>query len=142
MLGERIQLESSWWPGQALWKGTVDGEDVAVQVRPTLNGYELSYQGTTLVAYVFTRREAELVALMPEKVPADMSKFLLCPMPGLLKQVHVAEGDNVQAGDQLCVVEAMKMENMLRAERDATVKSVNAGPGDSLAVDEVIIEFE
>ena len=63
-------------------------------------------------------------------------------MPGLLKQVHVAAGDKVQAGDQLCVVEAMKMENLLRAERDATVKSVNAGPGDSLAVDEVIIEFE
>ena len=79
---------------------------------------------------------------MPEKVPADMSKFLLCPMPGLLKHVHVSVGDKVQAGDQLAVVEAMKMENMLRAERDATVKAVNAEAGDSLAVDEVIIEFE
>ncbi len=142
ILGERILLESNWWPGQALWKGTVDDEEVAVQVRPILNGYELSYQGTTLIAHVFTRREAELVAMMPEKVPADTSKFLLCPMPGLLKQVHVAVGDEVQAGDQLAVVEAMKMENLLRAERDATVKSVNAAAGDSLAVDEVIIEFE
>ena len=142
ILGERILLESNWWPGQALWKGTVDDEEVAVQVRPILNGYELSYQGTTLVAHVFTRREAELVAMMPEKVPADTSKFLLCPMPGLLKHVYVAQGDEVQAGDQLVVVEAMKMENLLRAERSATVKSVNAKAGDSLSVDEVIIEFE
>ena len=142
VLGERVQLESNWWPGQPLWKGTVDGEEVAVQVQPVLNGYELSYQGTTLTAHVFTHREAELVALMPEKIAPDMSNFLLCPMPGLLKHVHVAVGDKVQAGDQLAIVEAMKMENMLRAERDAVVKSVNAAAGDSLAVDEVIIEFE
>jgi propionyl-CoA carboxylase alpha chain len=142
VLGERVQLDSNWWPGQPLWKGTVDGEDVAVQVRPVLNGYELSYRGTCLIAHVFTRREAELAALMPEKVPADMSKFLICPMPGLLKHVHVSVGDSVQVGDQLVVVEAMKMENMLRAERDAKVKAINAAAGDSLAVDEVIIEFE
>ncbi|MFY0613550.1 MAG: acetyl/propionyl-CoA carboxylase subunit alpha, partial [Hyphomicrobiaceae bacterium] len=142
VLGERVQLESSWWPGQALWRGTVDGEEVAVQVNPVLNGYELSYQGTTLTAHVFTRREAELVELMPEKIPADMSKFLLCPMPGLLKHVNVAKGDVVQTGDQLAIVEAMKMENMLRAERDAVIKSINAVAGDSLAVDEIIIEFE
>jgi len=142
VLGERVQLESNWWPGQSIWKGTVDGQAVAVQVRPVLNGYELCYQGTTLEAHVFTRREAELMALMPEKIAPDMSNFLLCPMPGLLKQVYVEVGDKVQAGDQLVVVEAMKMENLLRAERDAAVKSVNAAEGDSLAVDEVIIEFE
>ena len=142
ILGERMELESEWWAGQALWKGTVDGYEVAVHVRPVLNGYELSYQGTTLTAHVFTRREAELVALMPEKIPADMSRFLLCPMPGLLKHVHVSVGDKVQVGDQLAVVEAMKMENMLRAERNATVKAVNAQPGSSLAVDQVILEFE
>ncbi|MFT5509424.1 MAG: propionyl-CoA carboxylase alpha chain [Hyphomicrobiaceae bacterium] len=142
VLGERVQLESNWWPGQAIWKGSVGDDDVAVQVRPVLNGYELSYRGTTLIAHVFTRLEAELDAMMPEKVAADMSNFLLCPMPGLLKFVHVAAGDKVQAGDQLAVVEAMKMENMLRAERDATIKSVNFAAGESLAVDEVIIEFE
>lgn len=142
VIGERVQLESTWWPGEPLWKGSVDGYQVAVRVRPVLNGYELSYQGTTLTAHVFTVREAELAALMPEKIPADMSRFLLCPMPGLLKHVHVAVGDKVEAGDQLVVVEAMKMENMLRAERNGTVKAINAATGDSLAVDEVIIEFE
>ncbi len=142
VLGERVQLESDWWPGQPIWKGTVDGEPVAVQVRAMLNGYELSYQGTTVEARVYTRREAMLAALMPEKAVADMTKLVVSPMPGLLKQLHVAVGDKVQAGDQLAIVEAMKMENMLRAEREATVKSVNAAAGDSLAVDEIIIEFE
>jgi propionyl-CoA carboxylase alpha chain len=142
VLSERVQIESNWMPGQPLWKGTIDDVEAAVQVRPVLNGYELSYQGTSLIAHVYTRREADLIALMPEKVPADMSKFLLCPMPGLLKHVNVAAGDKVQVGDQLAVVEAMKMENMLRAERNATIKSVNAAAGASLAVDEIIIEFE
>jgi propionyl-CoA carboxylase alpha chain len=82
-----------------------------------------------------------MVALMPEKVAPDTSKFLLCPMPGLVKAIHVAQGQDVKAGDALCVVEAMKMENILRAERDAVVKAVKAKAGDSLAVDAVIMEF-
>ncbi len=142
VLGERIQLESDWWPGQTLWKGLVDDSPVAVQVRPLLNGYDLSYRGSRAKAYVFTRREAELAALMPVKLPPDTSKFLLCPMPGLIKQVHVEAGAEVQPGDPLAVVEAMKMENLLRAERQSVVKSVKAAAGDSLGVDDVIIEFE
>ena len=86
-------------------------------------------------------REAGLVALMPEKAAADTSKFLLCPMPGLVKAIHVGEGQDVEAGDALAVVEAMKMENILRAERNGKVKMVNAKPGDSLAVDAIILEF-
>ncbi|HRN85578.1 MAG TPA: DUF2118 domain-containing protein, partial [Hyphomicrobium sp.] len=86
-------------------------------------------------------REAELVSLMPVKAAADMSKFLLCPMPGLVKAIHTSEGAEVKAGDALAVVEAMKMENILRAERDGVVKKVNAKAGDSLAVDAVILEF-
>ncbi len=78
---------------------------------------------------------------MPEKAAPDTSKYLLCPMPGLVKAINVAEGAQVQAGDALAVVEAMKMENILRAERDAIVKTVNAKAGDSLAVDAVILEF-
>ena len=89
-----------------------------------------------------TPRQAELASLMPEKLPPDTSKMLLCPMPGLIVSVNVAEGDEVQEGQALCTVEAMKMENILRAEKRAIVTKVNAGPGDSLAVDDVIMEFE
>jgi propionyl-CoA carboxylase alpha chain len=142
VLGERVQLDSDWWPGQPVWVGTVGEDEVAVQVRPILNGYQLSWRGTSVRAHVYTRREAEFAALMPEKQPADLTKVLLCPMPGLVKQIHVAEGAEVQAGDPLVVVEAMKMENVLRAERDGRVKAVKAAAGDSLAVDAVIIEFE
>ncbi|WP_414462142.1 acetyl-CoA carboxylase biotin carboxylase subunit [Hyphomicrobium sp. DY-1] len=136
-----MEITSEWWPGEPVWIGTVDGADVAVQVRPIPNGMTLSYRGIQAPTYVYTQREAELAALMPVKVPADMSKFLLCPMPGLVKAVNVTEGQDVKAGDNLAVVEAMKMENILRAERDGKVKKIAAKPGDSLAVDAVIIEF-
>jgi propionyl-CoA carboxylase alpha chain len=110
-------------------------------VRPILNGCELSWRGVAASAFVYTRREAELASLMPAKIAADTSKLLLCPMPGLVKAIHVAAGAEVKAGDPLAVVEAMKMENILKAERDAVVKAVKAKPGDSLAVDAVIMEF-
>ncbi len=140
--GKSIAVTSSWWPGQSVWQGTFDGKPVSVLVRPVLNGVSLSYRGIQAPVYVYTEREAELAALMPEKIAADMSKYLLCPMPGLVKDIHVSVGQSVQAGDSLAVVEAMKMENILRAERDGIVETVNAKPGDSLAVDEVILEFE
>ncbi len=136
-----MEITSEWWPGEPVWFGTVDGADVAVQVRPIPNGMTLSHRGIQARTYVYTQREAELAALMLVKVPADMSKFLLCPMPGLVKAVNVSEGQDVKAGDNLAVVEAMKMENILKAERDGKVKKIAAKPGDSLAVDAVIIEF-
>ena len=89
-----------------------------------------------------TPRQAELAALMPEKQEADTSKLLLCPMPGLVVKINVEAGDEVQEGQALCTVEAMKMENILRAERKGVVSVIKAAPGDSLAVDEVIMEFE
>jgi len=135
------RLESDWRPGEPVWRGTVDGDLTAVQVRPILNGFLLSHRGVSVDARVFTRREAELFALMPEKKIADTSKTLLCPMPGLVKSLLVQEGQEVKAGEALCMVEAMKMENVLRAERDVTVKKINAKEGDSLAVDAVIMEF-
>ena len=92
-------------------------------------------------ARVYTRREAELAGLMIERKGADGSKALLCPMPGLVKSIAVKAGQEVKVGEQLCIVEAMKMENVLTAERDATVKAVLAKEGDSLAVDAVILEF-
>jgi propionyl-CoA carboxylase alpha chain len=139
--GATLVLKSDWRPADPVWTGKVGDKQVAVQVRPILNGVNLAYRGIQVPVYVYTEREAALAALMPEKVPADTSKFLLCPMPGLVKAIHVATGQEVQAGDALAVVEAMKMENILRAERDGSVKMINAKPGDSLAVDAIILEF-
>jgi propionyl-CoA carboxylase alpha chain len=139
--GAALRLKSAWRAGEPVWSGMVGNNHVAVQVRPVLNGLSLSYRGIQVPVYVYTEREAALVSQMPPKAPADTSKFLLCPMPGLVKAIHVGEGQEVEAGDALAVVEAMKMENILRAERNGSVKKVNAKPGDSLAVDAVILEF-
>jgi propionyl-CoA carboxylase alpha chain len=136
-----VSVVSDWWPGRPIWSGTLNGEPLTVQVRPILNGVELTHAGIVVHARVYTEREAEFAALMPEKKAADTSKTLRCPMPGLVRAINVTEGQEVKAGEALCTVEAMKMENILRAERDATVKSIKAKPGDSLAVDAVIMEF-
>jgi propionyl-CoA carboxylase alpha chain len=137
----RINLASSWWFGSPIWEGTIDSAPVAVQVRPILNGVMLTYQGVEIAARVFTERETKLATLMPVKELPDTSKFLLCPMPGLVVSLNVSVGQEVAAGDPLCVVEAMKMENVLKAERDAKVAKILAKPGDSLNVDAVILEF-
>ena len=134
-------LASDWAPGQFVWRGTVDDEAVSCQLTPILNGLELAYRGVRVQARVYTRREAELAALMPEKKAPDTSKKLLCPMPGLVKAMLVTVGQEMKAGEALCMVEAMKMENVLRAERDVTVSKIHAAEGDSLAVDAVIMEF-
>jgi len=135
-------VESDWAPGDSLWTGMVGGQSVTVQVRPMSNGYRLDWQGYSVVAKVMTPRIAELDDLMPEKLPPDTSKMLLCPMPGLVVSINVESGQEVKAGEQLAVVEAMKMENVLRAERDCIVSAIKADVGDSLAVDAVIMEFE
>ena len=140
--GEQVTVNSTWWPGDGVWTGTVDGTPLNVQMRKILNGYRLAHQGLALQTYVYTTREAELAAMMPVKEPPDTSKLLLCPMPGLVVSIAVEEGAQVEAGQQLCVVEAMKMENILRAERAGTIAKINAAPGDSLPVDAVIMEFD
>jgi propionyl-CoA carboxylase alpha chain len=138
----KLGLQSDWWPGQPLWRGEIaGGKEISVQVRPVPNGYDLSYAGVRARCYVYTVREAELAALMPEKKAADTSKQLLCPMPGLVVSIAVTEGQEVKAGEPLAVVEAMKMQNVLKAGRDVTVSKLKAKPGDSLAVDAVIMEF-
>ncbi len=142
--GERarqVEVNSSWWFGESVWEGTIGGEEVAVQVRPILNGVMLQYQGVEAPVRVLTEREADLMALMPIKEKPDTSKLLLCPMPGLVVSLAVTEGQDVAAGDALCVVEAMKMENVLKAERDGKVSKILVEPGDSLNVDAVILEF-
>jgi propionyl-CoA carboxylase alpha chain len=134
-------LQSVWKPGDPVWTGTIDGVPATVQVTPLTNGFDLASGGVQARAYVYTEREAAYARLMPAKTAADTGKKLLCPMPGLVVSIVVKEGQEVKAGETLAVVEAMKMENVLRAERDATVKSIKAKPGDSLAVDAVIMEF-
>jgi propionyl-CoA carboxylase alpha chain len=134
-------LASDWQPGDALWGGTVNSHPVAVQVRNIPNGFALACRGVETKAYVYTAREAAYARLMPPPKLADTGKQVLCPMPGLVVSIAVKEGQEVKAGETVAVVEAMKMENVLRAEIDGTVKKINAKPGDSLAVDAVILEF-
>jgi len=138
---ETITLTSDWKPGEPVWSGSLNGKHFAVQARPIPNGYLLSWRGAFARTQVYTEREAEYARLMPVKVAADTSKKLLCPMPGLVKSIAVAEGQEIKAGETLAIVEAMKMENVLRAERDGTVAAIRAKVGASLAVDEVILEF-
>ncbi len=139
--GNAVPVVSNWRPGEPVWTGNVGGKAIAVQVRTLLNGYLLSHAGTVSEARVYTAREAALAALMPEKLEADTGKTLLCPMPGLVKAILVKTGQEVKVGEPLCMVEAMKMENVLRAERDGTISKIHAREGDSLAVDAIIMEF-
>jgi len=137
-----LNVASSWIPGQAVFDAEINGIPASLEVDYLNDGYLITHGGATEKVFVRTPREAELAALMPEKMPPDMSKYLLCPMPGLVVSIDVEEGQEIKAGQALAVVEAMKMENILRAERDGVVAKVAAAAGDSLAVDEVIIEFE
>ncbi len=135
------RIVSGWTPLEPVWRGQVDGESVSCRAKPILNGVELSWRGMTVAARVYTRREAALAALTPPRRKDDATKTLVCPMPGLVKALFVKPGDAVGAGDPLCIVEAMKMENVLRAERDGVVKSLFCAVGESLAVDAAILEF-
>jgi propionyl-CoA carboxylase alpha chain len=139
--GKPHLLVSSWTPGEAVWQGTLDGQMVAMQVRPIANGVRLAHQGFEVPVYVFTEAEAASARLMPVATAADTGKKLLCPMPGLVVSIAVTEGQEVKAGETLAVVEAMKMQNVLRAERDGTVKKIHASAGATLAVDALILEF-
>jgi propionyl-CoA carboxylase alpha chain len=139
--GSERRVASDWRPGQPLARLTVDGAPLTLKIARITNGYRIRHRGADLEVHVRTPRQARLAALMPAKTDADTSRLLLCPMPGVVVRIDVEEGDDVQEGQPLCTVEAMKMENILRAERAATVAKINAAPGDSLSVDDVIIEF-
>ncbi|MDJ0948151.1 MAG: acetyl/propionyl/methylcrotonyl-CoA carboxylase subunit alpha [Alphaproteobacteria bacterium] len=140
--GRTYAVRTDWRLGEPLFRGTVNGREICVQVDRRGAAYRLFHAGSESNVQVLTPAGARLAALMPEKAPADTSKYLLSPMPGLLSSVAVAPGQQVKAGQELAVVEAMKMENILRAERDATVIRLHAEPGDSLAVDQAILEFD
>jgi propionyl-CoA carboxylase alpha chain len=139
--GKPHQLVSNWTPGVPVWQGTIDGHYVAMQVRAIPNGFRLAHQGFEVPVNVFTESEAAAARLMPVTSAADTGKKLLCPMPGLVVSIAVAEGQEIKAGETLAVVEAMKMQNVLRAERDGTVKKIHAAAGATLAVDALILEF-
>jgi len=140
--GKIFAVRSRWEFGQHLFDGTINGRQVYVQVERWEQIYRLFHDGSQADVLVLTPRAAELMQFMPVKEPPDMSKFLLSPMPGLLVSLAVEEGDSVNAGQELAVLEAMKMENTLYAERDCVVAKINSEPGASLAVDDKIMEFE
>ena len=140
--GEKYEILSRWKLGESLFNGTCNGEEFTLQVERHKTRYSLFHWGTRADFMVMSARAAELLALMPEKPAPDLSKFLLSPMPGLLREVAVKVGQEVKAGEKLAVIEAMKMENILKADQDCKVKKVSAAAGESLTVDQVIIEFE
>jgi propionyl-CoA carboxylase alpha chain len=140
--GQARAVKTAWQPEQVLFTGEIDGAPLTVQLDRKGVNWLLHRAGAAIEMRVVTRATGELTALMPVKVPPDMSRFLLSPMPGLLVSVAVSEGQTVKAGEVLAVVEAMKMENVLRAERDGTVAKIAASAGESLSVDQVILEFE
>jgi propionyl-CoA carboxylase alpha chain len=140
--GHRVTGTCDWQPGMRLAHASINGEKIALRVALKAGVWTLTTRGAIHRARVLPAHIAPLAAHMIEKIPPDMSRFLLCPMPGLLVQLHVEAGEKVEAGQPLAVVEAMKMENILRAEKSGVVKSLSAAAGDSLAVDAVILEME
>ena len=140
--GSTRRVTSDWTPGQPLARLMVDGKPLVMKVGKISGGFRLRLRGADLKVHVRTPRQAELAKLMLEKLPPDTSKYLLCPMPGLVTKIMVEVGDEVQEGQALATVEAMKMENILKAEKKGVVKAVKAAAGASLKVDDVIVEFE
>jgi len=140
--GEEVEISVEYAPGDRFVEAEVDGEDLGIKLAVTRTGFKMTTRGAIHEVGCLPTRIASLSQHMIEKIPPDLSKFLICPMPGLLVSLNVGEGDKVEAGQPLAVVEAMKMENILRAEKSGTVKSVNAKAGESLAVDAIILEME
>ena len=140
--GAAVDLSMEYTPGDSLILAEIDGKPLSVKIAKTASGFALNSHGATHKARILPAHVAQHAVHMIEKIPPDLSKFLLCPMPGLLVALHVEVGEAVVEGQPLAVVEAMKMENILRAEKNGVVKSVEAAQGDSLAVDAVILELE
>jgi propionyl-CoA carboxylase alpha chain len=140
--GKSFAVLSGWKLGEPLFSGMLNGKRINVRIERAGLEYRLSHAGVDATALVLTEHAARMQALMPHKPAPDLSKFLLSPMPGLLSELAVSPGQEIKAGEKLAVIEAMKMENVLRAENDAVVKRLLAKAGDSLAVDQPIVEFQ
>ncbi|WP_027134812.1 acetyl-CoA carboxylase biotin carboxylase subunit [Geminicoccus roseus] len=142
MVGTRpVPLQLDWKPGRLLARVEIGGRVRLVQVDRRAEGYLLTHRGAQVTAVIRTRKAAEYAARMPKKIPPDLSRFLVSPMPGLIVSVAVELGQEVKAGQELCVLEAMKMENVLRAERDGIIETLDAKPGDAVAADQVLMTF-
>ena len=140
--GRSLRLSDvRWRPGQPTFRGRLDGRDFTVSVLPVAEGFVIRHRAATLRVLVLTPRSAELHDKLPPKRAADTSKTVLSPMPGLVVTLDVAVGQQVRAGEAVAVIEAMKMQNIIRAERDGVVKAVNTTAGASVAADEVLVEF-
>ena len=139
--GQKLHVAVDWQPGQQLARATIDGRFLVVQVDPLLEGYRLSHGGAELKALLRTRRAAEYAARMPVKIPPDTSRLVKSPMPGLIVSVAVAAGQEVKVGQELLILEAMKMENVLRAERDGTVAEIHIDARDTVSADQVLLTF-
>ena len=140
--GRALSLtDIAWLPGQPLFRGVLDGTSFTVAVKPAPEGFVIRHRAASAKVLVLTPRSAELHRKLPPKQAADTSKLILSPMPGLVVTLDVVPGQAVRAGQAVAVVEAMKMQNIIRAERDGLVKTVGAKPGDSVAADEVLVEF-
>ncbi len=139
---DRFMIETDWRPGETLFEARIDGVAVALNLEPQREGYAVSRRGARAHVIIASRRAAELHALLPEKETADAGKTIASPMPGLIVSIDVEAGQEVEAGHPLLVVEAMKMENVIRAERSGVVKSVEVEAGASVAADDVLVEFE
>ena len=140
--GEAMELAMAYAPGERMVEAEFDGEPLTVKIGPARYGFSLTTRGASHHVRTLPKYFAHLAAHMIEKEPPDLSKMLICPMPGLVTALHVGEGDQVEEGQPLAVIEAMKMENILRAEKAGVVSSVSAAEGDSLQADDVIMEFE
>jgi propionyl-CoA carboxylase alpha chain len=140
--GPTLSITSDWMPGRSHARFVIGGEPIGVKISASGTGWRLRWRGMEVVARVRSPRVAALAKLLPEKARPDTSRALLCPMPGVVATIAVAEGQSVETGQALATVEAMKMENVLRAERKGVVKRIAVKPGAILAVDELMIEFE
>ena len=137
-----IRITGDWFPGKKIANMNANGNKLVIKMSKLTGGFRMRTRGADLKVLVRSPRQAELSEYMQEKLPPDTSKMLLCPMPGLIVKIDVKAGQEVQEGQPLCTVEAMKMENILRAERTGTIAKINSNVGDSLAVDDVILEFD
>ena len=135
-------IVTNWVPGQPLLEGVLDGKSIAVKIAPQTEGYLVRHRGVRLNVLVCTPMAADLHKRLPEKEKPDLSKLIISPMPGLVVSVDIELGQSVQEGEGVCIVEAMKMQNIIRAEADGTVKAINVEAGDSVAADAIMIEFE